>query len=460
MAKRPNILYITCHDLGDYLGCYGTPVSTPALDAMAEAGVLFENHFAADTVCSPTRASMLTGCYPHTHGLMGLVPRGWETDVDRCPPMPALLREAGYETHLFGLQHEHWDSHRLGYTHVHPVESNHADAVTPVCVDWLKSQAGAGQPFLASVGFFEPHRIGIASQGYREDLLDQSPSHFRRDAYESADPAAVAVRPYLLDTPELRQELADFYGAVSFMDAMVGRLLGALDEAGLAGDTLVIFATDHGASFLHAKGTLYDGGTKVAMLMRWPGELPAGHRVTALTGGVDLLPTLFEFLGLPCPAGVQGQSAAALARGQAGRAREYVYAERNYTQYFDPARMVRSGRFKYIRNGLKKCIFDFVITELELSPASFRNNDALFEFYSPRRCTEELYDLADDPAELNNVAEDPAYRETLDHMRARLDAHLAATDDPFGEMRCALPMPGHVYAAVKAHQRGAKEKEL
>lgn len=449
MPSLPNILYITCHDLGDYLGCYGTPVRTPNLDAMAEQGVVFENHFAAGSVCSPTRASILTGCYPHTHGLMGLVPRGWETDVQRCPPLPLLLQQAGYQTHLFGLQHEHWDPHRLGYERIHPVRSTHAEDVAPVCAAWLKARSQGGPPFLASVGFFEPHRIGIASQGYREDLLGESPSHFRRDVYESADPAAVEIRPYLLDTPALRREVADFYGAVTFMDKMVGQILDALEETGLAEDTLVIFATDHGASFLHSKATLYDGGVKVAQLARWPGTLPEGHRVTSLTSQVDVLPTLLAMLELPIPPHIQGQNIAGAVQGQGKSGHRYVYAEKNYTQYYDPCRMVRSDSLKYIRKGLRTCIFDFVLTELELSPASFRNDRAVFDFYSSRRCTEELYNLAADPAEMHNLAENPAYRSSLEKMRTVLDAHLEATSDPFRDLRNELLMGEDVYAAVK-----------
>ena len=117
--KKKNILVIHCHDLGDYLGCYGTPVYTPNIDRLAEEGVTLLNHFSTAAVCSPSRASMWTGCYPHTTGLMGLVPRGWEMDVDKCPTLMSYLKEEGYQTVLFGLQHEHWDPYRLSYDQVY-----------------------------------------------------------------------------------------------------------------------------------------------------------------------------------------------------------------------------------------------------------------------------------------------------------------------------------------------------
>jgi N-sulfoglucosamine sulfohydrolase len=449
VGNRPNIVIITCHDLGDYLGCYGSPVETPHLDSLAEEGVLFDNHFGTASICCPSRGSLMSGCYPHTHELMGLVPRGWAMNVERCPALPQLLQDVGYDTHLFGLQHEHWDPAALGYRHIHPVESNFCDDVSPVFTDWIEGRDTTDQPFLANIGLFEPHRIGLASQGYSEDLFGTTPSHFRRDAYASADPNQVEVRPYLLDIPETRQEIADFYGAVTFMDFHVGKMLQSLENAGLTEDTLVIFATDHGASFTHSKGTLYDGGVKVACMMRWPGVLPAGHRVQSLTSHVDMLPTLFELLELPVPDHVQGCSFAASAQGINAEGRRFVFAEKNYTQYYDPARMARSHGLKYIRKGLRTCIFDFVLTEIELSPASFRSQRAVFDYYPSTRTTEELYDLDNDPAEMVNLAGDPAHETALAQMRAVLDAHMEATDDPFRNLRNDMQMPADVYAAVK-----------
>ncbi|WP_119070803.1 sulfatase family protein [Aggregatilinea lenta] len=451
--QYPNLLVITCHDLGDTLGCYGTPIHTPNLDAIAGQGALLENHFAPASICSPARGSLWTGCYPHTHGLMGLMPRGWQVDVDRCPPLPALLKDAGYESHLFGVQHEHWDPRRLGYDAIHDLPSEFCDDVTPAVVDWLRARADADAPFLAAVGFFDPHRIGLASQGYRPDLLNQPPSHFWRDVYTKVDPAAVEVPPFLLDTPVQRAELADFYAAIQFVDRQIGVITRTLDETGLADNTLLMFVIDHGASFLHSKGTLYDGGTKVACMVRWPGVIPAGQRVAGLTSHVDIVPTLLELLDLPTPAHVEGQSLADVLRGGDAPTRDYVFAEKNYTQYFDPQRMVRSERFKYIRRGIRSSIFDFVLTELEMSAPSFRNNKDVFGFYSCARRTEEFYDLDADPAELHNLAEDPAYADTLNALRAALDRHLDATADPFRDLRISPQMPPDVYAEMKRASR-------
>ena len=450
---RPNIIIITPHDLGDFVGCYSTPVPTPNLDAIAAGGVIFQDHFSTGTVCSPSRGSIITGCYPHTHGLMGLVHRGWSLNPDRCPPLARITRDAGYQTHLFGFQHEHYDPSRLGYEHVHEAGGMNVEQVVPQFTAWLHSDEAIFKPFLVSIGFLDVHRLG---QGRT--------SHFKRDAYESADPTQVQVPPWLPDIPVVREELADFYGDITHMDRWIGEVVCALDETGLAENTLLIFTSDHGASFLHGKATLYDGGTKVPWLMRWPRAICAGTRVESLTSHVDILPTILDLLRMPVPEHIQGQSVAALARGQEGEARQYVYAEKNYTNYYHPSRMIRSDAFKYIRKGLRTCIFDFLIPEIERTKANFRAPQ-VFNHYSARRCTEELYDLRKDPGELNNVVDDPGYQAKLDELRAAMDAHLEATEDPFQGLKNDLLMPEDDYepamkAMLQRFMRGRSPEEV
>ena len=443
MAK-PNIIIVTPHDLGDYLGCYGTPVPTPHIDSLARDGVLFENHFSCGTVCSPSRGGIITGCYPHTNGLMGLVHRGWELDVAKCPPIMQLLADDGYQTHLFGFQHEHYAPRRLGYEELHGgrAHSTHVEDVVPLLTDWLRSGQGKEMPFFVGLGFSEVHRLGM------------NPSGFKRDVYEPADPSDVEVRPYLPDIPQIREDLADFYGAIKFMDKMIGELLGALDETGLADKTIVVFTSDHGAAFMHSKATLYDGGTKVPWIIRWPSGLPAARRIKGLSSHVDITPTLLDLVGIPIPAWMQGRSMAQVARGVGGAARELVFAEKNYTNYYDPSRMVRSHKLKYIRKGLQTCIFDFIIPEIELSTSDFRRTQQVWDHYSARRCTEELYDLERDPGELKNLADDPVYAQALGQMRQALDAHLDSTNDPFKDLRNDLPMHPTAYEELGAMRRG------
>jgi arylsulfatase A-like enzyme len=432
--QRPNILILTPHDLGDFLPCYGTPVEAPNIGRIAD-GITFLRHFSTATVCSPARGSIVTGCYPHTNGLMGLVHRGWSLDVGRTPPLPAMLADMGYETILFGVQHEHYDSLALGYQQV-GCRQNKAEEVAAAFARWAEGQASrpAGRPFLAACGFFETHRP------------------FDRDVYRPADPARVAVPPFVPDLPEVRKDLADFYGSIRHLDDAVGVVLDALKAAGLEQNTLVVFVTDHGASLMHGKATLYDGGTKVAMLMRWPAGLRGGQRVEAVTSHVDIVPTILALLGEQAPAHTQGHSFAAAIDGRGSPARQYAFAEQNINNYYDPGRTVRSERYRYIRNGLQRCVFDFQIPEIEALTWNFRVNRQVFDFYPKRRCHEELYDLLLDPGELRNLAGDPAHAATLAGLRAALDEHMQRTDDPFRHLRNDILLPADGYVELAAHR--------
>lgn len=155
-------------------------------------------------------------------------------------------------------------------------------------------------------------------------------------------------------------------------------------------------------------------------------------------------------LDLPIPEQVQGLDLSRAARNETGApSREWAYAEKNYTNYYDPSRMVRTKECKYIRKGLRTCIYDFQIPEIELSSWGFRQHHEVFSFYSAERCTEELYDLTSDPGEMTNVAGHPAYTETLDGMRDALDAHLAETADPFADLNNGLLMPARDYVVLQ-----------
>lgn len=437
--KQPNILLITCHDLGDYLGCYGTPVGTPNIDSLSRNGVQLCNHFSTAPICSPARGSILTGCYPHTNGLMGLVHRGWELNVGQCPTIPAVLRNNGWNTALFGFQHESIEPKTLGYDEVFAGKDTHCENVVPLFEKWVRERKTT-TPFYASMGFKEVHRMGM------------NPSHFRMDGYPYADPSEVAVPPCMPDIPATRQDLAEFYGAIRYMDHWVGRALDALNSAGLRENTAVIFTTDHGASFMHSKATLYDGGTRVAFIASLPGALPEGLRVQKITSHVDILPTMLSLLGIDAPAGIQGRNVSGVLSGSAS-GREYAFSEENYNNHFVPGRAVRSQRYRYIRNGLRINIFDFLIPEIELSNSDFRKNRAVFDFYSTKRVLEELYDHESDPGELHNLVEDPEYLEVLEEHRKALRQHMEKTADPFVRFHNELLMPENTYTRLHDRRR-------
>ena len=404
--ERPNILLITVHDLGTRLGCYGVEnVPSPRLDAFAAGGVRLRRNFATATFCSPSRGSIIGGQYPHVNGLMGLCNLGWEWPPENHS-LAKVLGAAGYETFLFGFQHESQTEHvdRLGFQHVSDrKQSNLCRTVIPTVEEFLKSHEG-DQPFYARVGTSEVHRAF--------------------DRYVPEDPAAVSLPPHIKDTPGARQDFAMYDGCIREMDTYIGRLFDALDEGGLRDNTLAVFTTDHGSPFPRAKATTYDPGIRTALLMQWPGALPEGRVVDELISNVDLFPTLCEIAGADIPVNIQGRSFLPLLTGGNYTPRDCIFAEK-HTHAEDVKRAIRTERFKYIRN-LSPGPLLHLPCDLE---SSLTRRDMGNDHLAPRPEVE-LYDLDADPNETNNLAGDPAYAAVEAGLAARLRLIQEETNDP------------------------------
>ncbi|MCV7409919.1 sulfatase family protein [Mycobacterium florentinum] len=383
-----NVLIVHWHDLGRYLGAYGhSDVTSPRLDRLAAESILFTRAHATAPLCTPSRGSLFTGRYPQSNGLVGLAHHGWEYRAG-VQTLPQILSESGWHSVLFGMQHETSYPKRLGFDEF-DVSNSYCDYVVDRVQDWLRTDAAArgDQPFLLTAGFFETHRP------------------YPRDRYEPADSAAVDPPDYLPDTPEVRGDLADFYGAISTADAAVGRMLDTLAETGLDASTWVVFFTDHGPAFPRAKSTLYDAGTGIALLIRPPASRAATPQVyDELFSGVDLVPTLLELLGLDVPAEIEGVSHAhALLAPDtpADPVREQVYTMKTYHDSFDPIRAIRTKEYSYIENYVPRPLLDLP-WDIEESPSGL----AVAPFVKSPRPERELYDLRTDPTETTNLLAD------------------------------------------------------
>lgn len=425
-ATTPNILLIHCHDLGRYLGCYGRDIDTPNIDALADEGVLFENHYATAPQCSPSRGSLLTGQYPHINGLMGLAHENWELNADETT-LPEYLNDYEYETHLFGLQHVTDDLDRLGFEHIHS-GANLSPAVSPSIHEINRARKIADTievffdkdpfdyPFFASIGFFELHR------GETDDGLYT----FGGPEYESDDPEEIAPLPYLPDDPGIREDLADMHGAVRAVDDAVGTVTDALERAGLDEETLVIFTTEHGIAFPRAKGSCYDPGIEAALLLRYPGVIDDGNRCDELVSNVDVVPTILDLLDESVPEGIAGRSFLPLLTDEEYFSRDQLFAEMTWHDRYNPMRTIRTEEYKYIRN-----FWHLPSVYLTNDVFMSRAGRAVRErFHSGRRPYEELYDLDADPYEKANLADDPDYDHVCNQLRNRLMRWMQTTDDP------------------------------
>lgn len=423
--SEPNVVLIHCHDLGRRIGCYDRDVDTPALEALADDGAVFENHFVTAPQCSPSRSSIHTGEFPHVNGLMGLAHGRWEID-DRFATLPAALAERGYETYLFGLQHAATDPKSLGFEHIFPGGArtspvsptdhavNRARDVAEAFESFLSSDP-PGAPFFASLGFFEAHRVRLDDRYGFDD-----------GNYETADPADVEALPYLPDREGIRRDLAEMEGMIEAIDEAVDAVLDALEAAGLADDTAVVFTTEHGIAFPRAKGCCYDPGIEAALLMRYPGEIDGGERYEELVSNVDLFPTILEMADGTVLDDVSGQSFLPLFTDQEHYPRELVFAEMTWHDRYNPVRAVRTDRYKYIRSFWH--LPDVYMTDdILMSEAGRAVRD---EFQSNPRPYAELYDLEDDPYERENLVEDDQYRHVRDELERRLVAWMRRTEDP------------------------------
>ncbi|PQM46258.1 Arylsulfatase [Mycobacterium talmoniae] len=397
--NRDNILLVHWHDLGRYLGVYGHPdVRSPRLDALAAEGILFTRAHATAPLCSPARGSLFTGRYPHSNGLVGLAHHGWEYRPG-VRTLPHILGESGWHSALFGMQHETSFPARLGFDEF-DVSNSYCEYVVDRTQRWLRDHADTGRPFLLTAGFFETHRP------------------YPADRYRPADSAAVDVPDYLPDTDDVRQDLAEFYGSITTADAAVGELLDTLAETGLDATTWVVFVTDHGPAFPRAKSTLYDAGTGVALIIRPPTRRGIAPRVyDDLFSGVDLLPTLLDFLGVAKPDEIEGISHAdELAKAEPGTApvRDHVYTAKTYHDSFDPIRAIRTKDYSYIENYARRPLLDLP-WDIEESPSG----QAVAPLVASPRPQRELYDLRTDPTESKNLLDGDAGE--TDHAAAVAD---------------------------------------
>ncbi len=436
MAGRQNLLLITCHDLGRFLGCYGNEtVQSPALDGLAAEGIRFTQAFCTAPQCSPSRAALFTGRYPHSNGVMGLTHAqfAWDLQPDERH-LGQLLREAGYTTALAGVHHESRSgtaaeiAARCGMDTIlaqHGMEELVPQLpgaeLTAAALGWLDRVGAGEQPWYLQIGYHEPHRVAARARieaGYMGFIGD----YLAPDAERG-----VAVPPYLQDTALAREELAELQGAVRALDMAVGRLLTGLRECGLEERTIVLFTTDHGLALPRAKCSLYDPGLETALILRAPGQgMVGGRTVDTLTSNVDLLPTLLDLLGVPIPEQVQGRSVAPALQGGAYTPREAIFGEMTYHDYYDPRRCVRTARHKLIVN--------FTAAPGFMDPSqSWRPRTVTVEPPDPALDYHpllELYDLTDDPHEWHNLAAEPAQATIREELLGLLAGWMRETGDP------------------------------
>ncbi|MFO1490392.1 MAG: sulfatase [Kiritimatiellia bacterium] len=420
-AERPNLLLL----LGDdhsypFLSCYGDAnVRTPTLDRLAGEGMRFHGFFTSAPQCVPSRAALMTGRSPVAARITRFsspLPREEVT-------LPELLRgQAGYFTGVCGRTF-HLDGANSKAPELNALLERHGMKTFAERVDYLDVSKGegveakvsefldrkpAGKPFFLWVNFNNPH-------------------HPWNEMTDRPDPASLKLPPHLPDLPGVREQLADYCGEVNRLDLQIKSVLDVVGARGFSTNTLVVYLGDNGMAMPHGKGSLYDPGSRVPCVVRWPGVVQPGGESRALLSGEDLAPTLLDAAGLKPDPRMSGVSFAPLLRGAPHTPRTHVFVERGphgsapvaadmTSNGYDLARAVRGDRFKLIYNctpWIPYSPVDSVAgaawTQMNAAQAAGTLDPALTRaYFTCPRPVYELYDLQADPSELVNLSGNPA----------------------------------------------------
>ena len=424
-AEKPNILFLLSDDHSyPYLGCYGNKdVRTPNLDRLASQGLRFDRMFVTCPQCVPSRASLMTGRSPVAVRMV----RFTSPLPAEVPGLPDLLRnKAGYFTGVAGRTY-HLDGPPTkgpqGASVIGEILDQRGLRVFTNRVDYVEKPgamrdfggklarfldaAPKGKPWFFWLGFSDPHHVWDT----------QGPQGV-------PDPAKLTLPGHLPDLPGVRSDLARYIAEVEHLDSDVQSVLDMLEKRGLADNTIVVFMGDNGMALPHGKGSLYDSGINVPLLVRLPGVVKPGTGTRALVSGEDFAPTMLELAGVTPPKEMSGISYLKLLKGEAFEGRKYIFAERGphggdggmkpdiLVSTFDLARCARSASFKLIYNCTPHQAVAPVDSQRDPGwqqmKAAFAEGKLAPEFvrayFTTPRSTYELYDLDADPSELVNLA--------------------------------------------------------
>lgn len=410
-ATPPNIIWLMAEDISTDLGCYGFPdVRTPNLDALAAAGVRFENAFVTNPICSPSRSAMMIGAHQvktntHHHRSNREVPLS-------APyvPFTQLLREAGYTT-VLGHHGVRGRGRKTDVNFRHQPIGPWDGKTQFGLFDKFDTLTADDQPFFAQIQLNTTHR-----GDWWEEVSSQSADRH--------DPAAITLPVYMADDPVVRKDWARYLDQLEYMDGEVGMIRRELSEKGIADNTIIIFIGDNGRCNIRGKGYLHDPGLHIPLIIYDPRVSEAGSQVRSeVVSATDITASILQYAGAELPSFLTGQPLQSEDFN-----REYVYAARDlWDEINEKSRAIVSKKWKYIRNDLPDIPYDAHQAYLEFyRPAvhAMRKLQAAGQltpaqalFFQPNKPTEELYDLANDPDELNNLATQPEYAERLDQFR-------------------------------------------
>ncbi len=428
LAAPPNVLIILADDctFSDLPIYGGANAKTPNIDRLAAQGLTFNRAYVSAAMCQPCRAELLTGQFGMRNGC------AWNHSA--CRPgtrsLPHHLIPLGYRTGIAGKVHV-TPRDSFPFEDVPGFDENAVRAPTqPHYLEGAKAfiTRDKTKPFCLAVCLTEPHVpwvMGDASQ---------------------YPPQKLKLPPNIAVTPKTREDFSKYLAEITYMDGQVGEILTALEDRGMADDTVVLFSSEQGSQFPGNKWTCWDTGLHTALIARWPGKIAAGKRTNAIVQYADVVPTLLELAGAKSDHPFDGSSFAAVLRGEKDTHREYAYAAHNNIPEGPayPVRSVTDGEWRYIRNltpdeiYIEKHLMGLLGGNPPHNPywsswvATASDNPATYRLVKRylRRPAEELYHTAADPAEMTNLAGQLEYTAIQQKLSAELDRWLAEQNDP------------------------------
>lgn len=479
-AAERNIIFIITDDQSHTLGCYGDrAAATPAIDALAADGMLFRNAFATTASCSASRSVVLSGLHNHKNGQYGHQHHYHKfasfADVVSLS-LPRVMQRAGYRTAQIGKYHVapeivyHFETYLKG-------NSRNAVQMAENCREFL-SDTSDDRPFFLYFATSDPHRGGgvddTSALELKPDLFGNKPRHGAYPGVDEVffDASDVPVPAFLPDTPETREELAQYYQSCARIDQGVARLVELLKEADLYDKTMIVFTSDHGMAFSGGKTTVYEAGLRVPFVVRNPYSDRRGLETKAMISHIDIAPTLLDFAG-GLDADTNGpkdwlapdrfwadypemarenRDGGHQFRSYHGRSwlpllddpdREHwqtIFASHTFheIQMYYPMRVVRDAKYKLIWNIAHGLPYPFASDLWAASSWQAQFQKGMDAPYGTKTVGEyihrpafELYDMEADPHESTNLASDPKYAEVLAEYQAKLRKHQAEMDDPW-----------------------------
>ncbi|MGH8550929.1 MAG: sulfatase family protein [Methylococcales bacterium] len=407
---RPNFIFFIADDLSwNDLGAFGNKVvHTPNIDALAESGIRFAKAYLTTSSCSPSRASILTGLYPHNTGAMHL---HQAVPGDKML-FPALLKQNGYHTASAGKWHLGSPAQKA-FDRVIITDSGSG---SDNWLDTLRNRP-ANKPYFMWLASIDPHRP------YDVDTIEKR--HNWQD---------IIVPPYLANSKITRLDISYYYDEISRLDDHVGMIIEELKNQGIYENTIVVFMSDNGRPFPRAKTSLYQEGIKIPLIISWPNHVHPKEINDQVVSSIDIAPTVLELSKIAVPPEFQGKSMVKTLFYPNTPVRQYAFSEHNWHGWDAYERSVRNSTMMYVRNVYPP----YADCRIEDAPAfgelmRLHLEGKLYErqelcFLNPRP-KEELFDLTKDPFQLKNLALLPKYQDRLQQMRNALLEWQKATDD-------------------------------